>query len=72
MSFVSPRHSMSPKVKLRGTLRVKGKQNLPFPVGPVINFDVPPNSKIQQNVKTSFHLLMQAGTKIAAVSRCMP
>ena len=33
----------------RGTLRVSGKQNSLFPVGPVIKcFAIPPNSKVEQ------------------------
>ena len=38
---------MFPEAKLRGTLRVKGKQNSLFPEGPVIKcFVIPLNSKL--------------------------
>ena len=38
---------MFPKAKLRGTLRVEGKQNSLFPEGPVIKcFVIPPDSKL--------------------------
>ena len=41
---------MFPEVKLRGTLRVEGKQNSLFPKGPVIKcFVIPPNSKLEKN-----------------------
>ena len=40
---------MFPEAKQRGTLRVEGKQNSLFPLGPVIKcFVIPPNSKIEQ------------------------
>jgi len=43
---------MFPKVKPRGTLRVKGKQNSLFPERPVIKcFVIPPDSKIGKTMK---------------------
>ena len=40
---------MFPEAKLRGTLRVEGKQNSLFPVGPVMKcFVTLPDSKIEQ------------------------
>jgi len=48
-SEFSPRPSMFPEAKPRGTLRVEGKQNSLFPVGTVIKcFVITPNSKIEQ------------------------
>ena len=47
---------MFPKVKPRGTLRVKGKYSL-FPVGAVMIikcFVIPPNSKIEQTATTFY------------------
>jgi len=40
---------MFPEAKPRGTLRIEGKQNSLFDVGPVIEcFVIPPDSKIEQ------------------------
>ena len=41
---------MFPEVKPRGTLRFEGKQQSPFPEGPVIKcFVIPPDSKLEKN-----------------------
>ena len=40
-----------------GSIEVKGKQNSPFPAGPVSkHFVIPPNSKEQKTVKKLFAL----------------
>ena len=50
MSFVSPRPSMYPKVKLRGTLRLRGNKAHCFlqDLGVMKCFVIPPNSKIEK------------------------
>ena len=51
----------------RGTLRIEGKQNSLFPLGPVIKcFVIPPNSKIEQFIY-GFICLTPAGTQICRV-----
>ena len=46
--------SASPPPSPRGTLRVSGKQNLLFPVGPVNKcFVIPPDSKIEKNLENN-------------------
>ena len=48
--FCFPETSMFPEAKLRGTLKVEGKQNSLFPEGPVIKcFVIPPDSKLEKN-----------------------
>ena len=64
--FCSPRLSMFHEAKPRGILRVKGKQNSLFPMGPVIKcFVIPPSSKIVQIIYR-FICLTPAGTQICS------
>ena len=46
---------MFPEAKPRGNIEVEGKQNSPFPEGPVINcFVIPPDSKTEKAPKRLF------------------
>ena len=50
--IVSPRPSMFPEAKPRGTLMSRGNKKSLFPEGPVIKcFVIPPDSKIEEAPK---------------------
>ena len=54
MSFVSPSFVSFVSASPQGTLRVSGKQNSLFPLGPVIKcFVIPPDSKIEKKLRKS-------------------
>ena len=50
--FCFPKTLSVPQGEAEGNIEVEGKQNSPFPKGPLIKcFVIPPNSKIEKTLK---------------------